>query len=130
MRRQPDVREAFAVLLKVTVAVFGIGAWEPELSTVHDSIGDDERSALTAAGVAAEGRRHLPRQRWSTCSQRPVRADPAPRSDRAAAHPHPVGVVLDARKAQAVRTAIRGKVINNLITHRALVEEMLAFTGR
>jgi hypothetical protein len=27
-----------------------------------------------------------------------------------------------------VRTAIRGRLINNLITHRALAEEMLSFT--
>jgi hypothetical protein len=40
------------------------------------------------------------------------------------------GVTFDGRKLHAARPVVRSRLINNLIVHRALAEEMLAFTER
>jgi DNA-binding transcriptional regulator LsrR (DeoR family) len=127
MRRQPDVRQAFALLPDVSVAVLGIGAWEPGLSTVHDAIDEDLRRALTDAGVTAEIAGIYLDDAGAPVANVLTERTLTPSLPELLRIPTRFGVTFDARKARAVRTAIRGKLINNLITHRALAEEMLSF---
>ncbi|MHA6616542.1 sugar-binding transcriptional regulator [Pseudonocardia sp. DLS-67] len=127
MRRQPDVRQAFALLPDVSVAVLGIGSWEPGLSTVHDAIDEDQRRALTEAGVTAEIAGIYLDDAGAPVANVLTGRTLTPSLPELLRIPARFGVTFDARKARAVRTAIRGKLINNLITHRALAEEMLTF---
>lgn len=128
MRRQPDVRQAFALLPDVSVAVLGIGSWEPGLSTVHDAIDEDLRRTLTDAGVTAEIAGIYLDDAGAPVANVLTERTLTPSLPELLRIPTRFGVTFDARKARAVRTAIRGKLINNLITHRALAEEMLSFT--
>jgi DNA-binding transcriptional regulator LsrR (DeoR family) len=128
MRRQPDVRQAFALLPDVSVAVLGIGSWEPGLSTVHDAIDEDLRRALTEAGVTAEIAGIYLDDAGAPVPNVLTERTLTPSLPELLRIPTRFGVTFDARKARAVRTAIRGRLINNLVTHRALAEEMLSFT--
>lgn len=128
LRRQPDVRQAFAMLPDVSVAVLGIGAWQPGLSTVHDAIDEGLRRALADAGVTAEIAGIYLDDTGAPVTNVLTERTLTPSLPELLRIPTRFGVTFDARKARAVRTAIRGKLINNLITHRALAEEMLSFT--
>lgn len=54
LREQPGVADAFARFADLTIAVISVGAWSPELSTVHDVLDEDERAALGERGVVGE----------------------------------------------------------------------------
>ena len=46
VRRQPETAAAFARFSDVTVAVVGVGSWQPVRSDVHDAVTAEERAAL------------------------------------------------------------------------------------
>ncbi|PRY57087.1 transcriptional regulator [Knoellia remsis] len=54
MRRQPPVRDALARVDDVTLAVIGLGAWAPGMSTIHAVVTPAERKAVTKAGAVGE----------------------------------------------------------------------------
>src|SRR6476469_4838143 len=54
LRGQPEVARAFGLIGSVTKAVAGVGAWEPEQSTLYDATSEAERGELREAGVCAE----------------------------------------------------------------------------
>jgi DNA-binding transcriptional regulator LsrR (DeoR family) len=54
LRRQPDVAAAFDRIPDVTVAVAGLGAWQPGGSTLHDAVDERDRAALRELGVCAD----------------------------------------------------------------------------
>lgn len=54
MRRQPAVRSALAHVADVTLAVIGLGAWGPGMSTIHEVLSAAERRAVTKAGAVGE----------------------------------------------------------------------------
>ena len=53
VRRQPDVARAIDLVAKVTVAVVGIGAWEPGLSTIYDMVEPAARIGPVHSGRSA-----------------------------------------------------------------------------
>ncbi len=54
MRRQPPVRKALDRVADVTLAVIGLGAWAPNVSTIHGVLSPAERTAVTRAGAVGE----------------------------------------------------------------------------
>ena len=52
LRRQPEVAQALARIGSVTKAVAGVGAWEPEQSTLYDATGEAERAELAGGACA------------------------------------------------------------------------------
>jgi DNA-binding transcriptional regulator LsrR (DeoR family) len=124
-RRQPDVVRTFAMLPQVAVAVLGVGAWRPGLSTVHDAVGPEDRRTATADGVVAEVAGLL-----IDGSGQAVRT---PLADRVLAPtdaelrrvPLRIGVVFGPAKADAVRAAVGGGLVNGLVTHRSMAERLL-----
>ena len=54
LRGQPEVARAFGLIGSVTKAVAGVGAWEPEQSTLYDATSEAERVELRPRGVCAE----------------------------------------------------------------------------
>jgi DNA-binding transcriptional regulator LsrR (DeoR family) len=124
-RRQPDVSRTFAMLPQVAVAVLGVGAWRPGLSTVHDAVGPEDRRTATADGVVAEVAGLL-----LDASGHAVRT---PLADRVLAPtdaelrrvPLRIGVAFGPEKADAVRAAVGGGLVNGLVTHRSMAERLL-----
>jgi DNA-binding transcriptional regulator LsrR (DeoR family) len=54
LRRQPDVSRAADMVSQVTVAVVGIGAWKPGLSTIYDMVEPAARDKAAKLGVFGE----------------------------------------------------------------------------
>jgi DNA-binding transcriptional regulator LsrR (DeoR family) len=125
LRQQPEVARARAKLPSVTKAVVGVGSWDPPYSTLYDALEPAERESLHERGVRAEVSGIL-----IDAAGEPV---PTPLSDRLVGVeaadllriPEVIAVAYDATKSRAVLAAVRGGLVNSLITHRSLAEAML-----
>ncbi|MHA6780007.1 sugar-binding transcriptional regulator [Pseudonocardia saturnea] len=125
LRRQPEVERAFSLIGSVTIAVAGVGAWEPEQSTLFDATSDAERAALARKGVCADVSGVL-----VDAAGTPV---PAPLTDRMigithaqmSAVPEVIGIVYGLRKVQAVLAAVRGGLVDSLVTHSTLATALI-----
>lgn len=129
IRRQVDVEAAFQHFKELTIALVGIGAWHPDLSTVAHALFRESPESFEKAermGIAgdicggitftADGQ-FIP----STISDRAVTID----SDSLRNTPRVVGVAFDPRKATAVRGTIVGGYVTGLVTHAALAQALL-----
>jgi DNA-binding transcriptional regulator LsrR (DeoR family) len=129
LRQQPEVARARAKLPSVTKAVVGVGSWDPPFSTLYDALPPAERESLLELGAKAEVSGIL--------IDRDGEPVPTPLTERMigveAADllriPEVIAVAYDATKSQAVLAAVRGGLVNSLITHRSLAEAMLRDVG-
>ena len=127
LRQQPQVRAAFSRVRTVTTAVVGVGRWAASESTIFDVASAADRRALRRAGVVAEVSGIM-----LDAGGNPVES---PLTERmiAIGHadlraiPEVIGIAYGTPKAPAVTAAVRGGLVNSLVTHvdlaRALLEE-------
>ncbi len=125
LRSQPEVARAFAQFGSVTKAVAGVGRWMQGQSTVFEATGERERRALVTRGVVADVSGIL-----LDAEGRPVQAELTERmvginAAQMIAIPEVVGIVYDATKAPAVLSAVRGGLVNGLVTHSSLARALL-----
>jgi DNA-binding transcriptional regulator LsrR (DeoR family) len=125
LRAHSEVARAMERFSDVTKAVLSIGAWHPGDSTVVDAITAAEFDADRRLGVCAE-----------LCGiQLDEHGEPVTTtlSDRIIGIPAEqlrkvdeiIAVTYGASKAAAVRAAVRGGFVTDLITHTALAERLL-----
>ena len=125
IRRQADVADAFALVPSVTVAMVAIGAWAPGLSTIYDACSPAERAEVAAAGVCAEvAGVFLGQDGDEVPTPLDNRMIVTPGRDLARI-PTTIAVSYGVSKTAAVRAAIRGGLINGLVTHTSLARELL-----
>ncbi len=125
VRRQPDVSRALELASRVSVAVVGIGAWGPGLSTVYDNVEEDVRSRAGALGTIGEISGAFIDEHGGAVS--------SPLSKRiigvTVPHLDAISTVLSVAygegKATAVAAALRGGLVNGLVTHSALARALL-----
>jgi DNA-binding transcriptional regulator LsrR (DeoR family) len=126
VRKQPDVARAIDLVAKVTVAVVGIGAWEPGLSTIYDMVEPAARDRASALGTIGEISGALIDSRGrgvqSPLSRRIIglTAEQLEQIDLV------ISVAYGEGKAQAVAAALRGGLVTALITHTGLARAILA----
>lgn len=125
VRRQPDVSRAMELAAKVTVAVVGIGAWQPGMSTVFDVIEPAVRERARAQGTVGEISGAL-----IDADGRPVTSALSRRIIGVTGEElETIGVVISVAygepKARAVAAALHGGLVNGLITHTALARALL-----
>lgn len=123
--RQPDVTRAFDQIGSVTKAVVGIGRWAAGQSTLYDAAADSERRRLARLGVCADMGGVF------------VRADGTPlktsfndrmvqiSSAQMKAIPEVIGIPYGLTKAPAVLAAVRGGMVNSLVTHSSLARALI-----
>jgi DNA-binding transcriptional regulator LsrR (DeoR family) len=125
LRGQPEVARAFGLIGSVTKAVAGVGAWEPEQSTLYDAIGDAERGELRRAGVCAEVSGVLIDTRGdparATLTERMIGITAA----QMRAVPEVIGIVYGVAKTRAVLAAVRGGYVDSLVTHSTLATALI-----
>lgn len=125
LRQQPQVREAFSLFRTVTKAVVGIGRWAAEESTIFDAASPADRRALTRAGVTAEvSGIMLDRDGElvdSQLTERMIAIDGTGLRDV----PEVIGIAYGSSKAPAVVSAVRGGLVNSLVTHTDLARRLL-----
>lgn len=125
LRRQPEVERAFSLIDSVTIAVAGVGAWEPEQSTLFDATGEAERAALARKGVCADVSGVL-----IDADGTPVRARLTDRMigithAQMAAVPEVIGIVYGPAKVGAALAAVRGGLVDSLVTHSTLATALI-----
>lgn len=126
LRANPDVARAFAMVPRMTAAVMGVGNWAPGLSTVYDVISEQDRRQAAEAGVYAEVAGVYIDRAGRPVHPRIERHTLAASFDDLIRIPTRVGIAFGRGKAGAVRAAVTGGLLNGLITHRDLAEELLA----
>lgn len=125
IRRHPDVAAAFAMLASVSIAMVGIGAWAPGLSSIYDAVEVTDRDNVSAAGVHAEvsgifldesgAARHTPLDERMIVTPAAVLTG----------IPTVLAVAYGTAKSRAVWSALNGGVVNGLITHASLARTVL-----
>lgn len=125
LRRQPEVAQAFSKIEKVTRAVAGVGAWAAAQSTLYDATAEPERRALARAGVCAEVSGVL-----LDGAGAPVPAPLTERmigitADQMRAVPEVIAIAYGMAKTAAVLAAVRGGMVNSLVTHTALATALI-----
>jgi DNA-binding transcriptional regulator LsrR (DeoR family) len=120
LRGQPEVARAFGLIGSVTKAVAGVGAWEPEQSTLYDATSEAERVELGRTGVCAEVSGVLIDDDGgpvpAALTERMIGITAA----QMRAVPEVVGIVYGLAKSRAVLAAVRGGYVNSLVTHSTL----------
>ncbi|HWM57634.1 MAG TPA: sugar-binding domain-containing protein [Pseudonocardia sp.] len=125
LRRQPEVAQALAKIPSVTKAVAGVGAWAPEQSTLYDATGEVERADLLRRGVCADVSGIL-----VDAHGEPVIAALSKRmigitAEQMRAIPEVIGIVYGLGKVNALLAAVRGGMVNSVVTHSTLAAAML-----
>jgi DNA-binding transcriptional regulator LsrR (DeoR family) len=125
LRGQPEVARAFGLIGSVTKAVAGVGAWQPEQSTLYEATSEAERAELREAGVCAEVSGVL-----IDDDGEPVTAPLTERmigitAAQMRAVPEVIGIVYGLAKARAVSAAVRGGYVDSLVTHSTLATALI-----
>ncbi|WP_214405617.1 sugar-binding transcriptional regulator [Pseudonocardia lacus] len=130
LRRQPEVAQAFSRIGSVTIALAGVGAWAPEQSTLYDATSETERAALAERGVCAEISGVL-----VDAAGEPVRSALTDRmigitAAQMCAVREVIAIVYGLAKVDAVLAAVRGGMVNSLVTHSTLATALIEAAGR
>ena len=125
LRRQPEVAQALARIGSVTKAVAGVGAWAAEQSTLFDATGDAERNELFQRGVCADVSGIL-----IDAHGDPVTAALSKRmigitGEQMRSIPEVIGIVYGTGKVDALIAAVRGGLVNSVVTHSTLATAVL-----
>lgn len=126
VRRQPDVSRASELATGVTIAVVGVGAWRAGLSTIFDMVDPEARERARDHGTIGEISGALidsaGRAVTSALSRRIIGVT--------AEQLESIGLVISVaygeEKAPAVAAALRGGLVNGLVTHTELAHALLA----
>lgn len=125
LRRQPEVARALELAGKVTVAAVGIGAWEPGLSTIYDMVEPEARRRAAALGVIGEISGALINAEGAPVQTPLSRRIIGVTGEQLARIDTVVSVAYGRPKAGAVRAALRGGLVNGLVTHAGLARALL-----
>jgi DNA-binding transcriptional regulator LsrR (DeoR family) len=125
LRRQPEVLRAAELAARVTVAVVGIGAWEPGLSTIYDTIDADARRRATDLGAIGEISGALIDGAGNPLATPLSRRLIGVTGEQLRAISTVISVAYGRAKAPAVLAALRGGLVNGLVTHTGLARALL-----
>lgn len=129
LKRQAGIAEALRACEHLDVAVIAVGQWEPGESTVHDALSSAERAAFAKRGAVAESAgmlfsatgkrlRHGLQDRVIAVNERQLRKAG-----------DVVALASDLGRVRAVRALTRSGMVDTLITHRAVAEQILDGTA-
>jgi DNA-binding transcriptional regulator LsrR (DeoR family) len=125
LRRQPEVARATELAGKVTIAAVGIGAWEPGLSTIYDMIDGESRKRAKALGTIGEISGALINSDGAPVHTPLSRRIIGVTGDQLNLIDTVISVAYGKDKAGAVGAALRGGLVNGLITHAGLARVLL-----
>lgn len=125
LRRQPEVARAAELAGRVTVAAVGIGAWKPGLSTIYDMVEPEARKRAQSLGAVGEISGAL-----IDADGRPLQTPLSRRiigvtGEQLRSIDTVISVAYGREKAGAVLAALRGGLVNGLITHAGLARALL-----
>jgi DNA-binding transcriptional regulator LsrR (DeoR family) len=125
LRKQPEVVRAMSLVPKVSVAVVGVGAWSPGLSTIHDSVEQDDRDLTARLGVVAEISGVFVDQLGAAVRPPLSRRIVGISADELSKIDNVLAIAYDEAKADATVAALRSGLVNGLITHSGLARKLV-----
>jgi DNA-binding transcriptional regulator LsrR (DeoR family) len=125
MRQQPEIAEAFAHFGSVTKAVVGLGAWEAGQSTLYDAMQPDECQDLAEHGVIADISGVFVDAGGEPVDGRICNRMIGIDATQMHAIPEVIAIVYGIAKAPAARAAVRGGLVDALVTHASLARTLL-----
>ncbi len=129
LRRQPPVGAALEQIPRVTVALFGVGAWAPGLSTIHDAVAATEQHAVARAGVVAETAGVLVdaegREVPTALRDRLINLT----WDQLRAIPEAIAIAAGRERAAAVEATVRGGLTRGVVCDADLADALLDRVG-
>jgi DNA-binding transcriptional regulator LsrR (DeoR family) len=125
LRKHPEVARAIGRFSTVTKAVVGIGSWEPAESTVFDATEEETCTLLRSHGVCGEVCGVL-----IDADGRPVDSELSERTiginaTQLQAIPEVIAVAYNTARTRAVRAAIRGRLVDSLVTHPSMARSLI-----
>ena len=125
LRQVPEVARTLRQFGSVTKAVVGIGLWAPTESTVYDATEEDVRDALHDRGARGEIAGAI-----VDSAGHPVGTDLpermiCPSADQLRAIPEVLAIAYNRVRSPAVTAAIRGGLVDSLVTHASLARTLL-----
>ena len=124
--RQGEVADAFAQFSRVTVAVVGVGSWQPVDSNLHDALTEGERAALHGRGVRADVSGIFLDASGNALTMPLNRQIIAIDAARLRAVRNVICVAHDRNNVAAVRTAVRAGYVKTLVTTAAFAQHLIA----
>ena len=125
LRQIPEVARTLRQFGSITKTVVGIGLWAPTESTVYDATEEDVRDALHHRGVRGEIAGAV-----VDSAGHPVGTDLpermiCPSVDQLRAIPEVLAIAYNRVRSPAVEAAIRGGLVDSLVTHASLARTLL-----
>lgn len=126
--QQPSIRETLELAAQADLALVGIGSLEPSVSSLlrSDALTEDELNALAREGLVGDVcGRHFDAQGLvpdASFNRRIVSISP----ECLRKIPIVIGVAGGPPKTQAILGALRGRLVNVLVTDSAVAERLLA----
>ena len=125
LKRQPGIAEALRACDHLDVAVIAVGQWEVGESTVHDALTPAERAVFAKRGAVAESAGMLFSSTGKQLRDGLQRRVIAVNERQLRKAGDVIALASDHGRAPAVRALTRSGLVNTLITHRALAEQVL-----
>lgn len=125
LRRVPEIARTLQQFGTVTRAVVGIGSWAPSESTVYDATEEDVRDLLSGLGVCGEIAGAL-----LDSTGQPVETDLpermiCPSAEQLRAVPEVLAIAYGSVKTPVVKAAVRGGLVDSLVTDASLARSLL-----
>lgn len=121
----PAIASTFAMQEQITVAVMAIGSWNPPQSQLRTACTPDEIAELDRLGVICEMGAALLNSKGAVVNSPTARRILAIRPELIRRIPTVIGVAGGADKVNAIDCAIRGRMINALVTDSETANALL-----
>ncbi|KRE40385.1 hypothetical protein ASG74_15590 [Knoellia sp. Soil729] len=126
MRRQPPVRKALDRVADVTLAVIGLGAWAPHVSTIHEVLSPAERRAVTRAGAVGEAAGVFFDADGVVIDTPLTARIVGLTGSQLHGIRHVIAIAHGSDKVEAIGAAVRGDLIDSLVTTAETADLLLA----
>jgi DNA-binding transcriptional regulator LsrR (DeoR family) len=126
LHKQPEVARTFARFSSVTKAVVGIGLWAPGESTVYDATEPKARRDLHRRGACGEISGILIDTNGHPVESELTRRMIGINASQLRAIPEVIAIAYNTARTPAVHAAIRGGLVNSIITHPSMAKSLLA----
>ncbi len=126
LARQPQLIDAFARFARVTIAVVGIGGWNPPASTLYDALGAQERELMRQQGVHADLSGVLLDATGAAVASSLSKRIIGINARQLRQIPMVIGIAYGTAKAPAIRAALNGGYLQALVTNTPVAEHLLS----
>lgn len=129
MRRQPAVRQALDHVDDVTLAVIGLGAWTRGTSTIHDVLTAAERKEVDASGAVGEAAGVFFDADGAVVDTPLTARIVGLTGTQLHGIRHVIGIAHGRDKVGAIAAAVKGELIDSLVTTAQTADDLLARSG-